>query len=1155
MTKYEIIVSKLERFIKKYYTNELIKGSILFFAMGFLYFLLSVGLEYFLWLGKFGRLLLFWLFVGVELLLFGRFIVYPLLKLFKISRGIGYDDAALIIGKHFTEVQDKLLNVLQLKRASAGSDSELLLASIDQKAAELHPVPFQFAVNFKSSLKYLKYAAIPVLLFLGIWISGKSDPFTDSYTRMVNYSEVYEPPAPFSFHILNENLNMKENESFELRVKTLGELIPENVQINFHGETYLLRNDGAGEFSYKFEQIEEDTRFNLEANKVRSVDYKLKVINVPGLLDFKMGLDFPAYLHKANMVLRGTGNATVPEGTKVTWDLDTKNTERIDLGWFDTILSFDRNGNKYIQTQVLKNNSTYTISTSNKDIEEYERLNYQLKVVKDQHPEIKVDMRRDTIREETLYFHGRISDDYGLTRLQLVYYPSNNEKDSKVVRLKVAPGNFDEFVYAFPDTINLPAGEPFELYFRVFDNDGFNGAKSSRSQTFDYRKLTGVEMEEKQLYDQKQNIEGMSESLEQMKESSENFEELQQLQKEKANLNYNDQKKFEEYLKRVEQESEMMKKFTEKMREDLNEFQKDGQPDEEKESLMERMQRNEEKLKEDEKLMEELKKYQDKIGKEDFSRKIEEMAQNKKNHQRNLEELLEMTKRFYVQKKAERLSEDFKRLGEEQQKLADKDSEENTSEAQKEMNEKFEDILKDLEDLEKENQKLRKPMDLGRDVSKEEDIKEDQGDATDMLEEDESESDNGEEGEENMEGEKPPMPPMSPMKQNAQKKQKSAGEKMKQMGAMMQMQMQMGDMEQMTEDAETLRQILDNLLVFSFEQEDLMDVFKDMNRDSPEFGVSLRKQFRLKENFKHVDDSLYSLALRNPMINDLITNKIYEIHINMEEGLERLAKNNFRLGTTNQQHVMTGANDLANMLSDALQNMNMMMMMMAGEGDGEGMPMPMPGGSGEGKFQLDDIIQAMEELSESRDGEEDGGEDGDQPQPGEDGDSGEEGEGNQGEDGTQEGEDGSKGKESGGDDFNEEMSARLFEIYKQQQKLRLELEDLIQREGLGVDARKLEKDMEQIEMELLRSGFSEKTRTMMIRLKERMIRYHEASYKQEQENKREATTNLKEFEGKQENLSDIIREYFNTTEILNRQSLPLQPEFKQMVQDYFKVDE
>lgn len=47
---------------------------------------------------------------------------------------INHEEAAKIIGTHFTDVKDKLLNVLQLKSQSVGfTDRSLIEASINQK--------------------------------------------------------------------------------------------------------------------------------------------------------------------------------------------------------------------------------------------------------------------------------------------------------------------------------------------------------------------------------------------------------------------------------------------------------------------------------------------------------------------------------------------------------------------------------------------------------------------------------------------------------------------------------------------------------------------------------------------------------------------------------------------------------------------------------------------------------------------------------------------------------------------------------------------------------------------------------------------------------------------------------------------------------------
>ena len=101
MDSYKYLLQKLESFIRRYYINELIRGAILFLSIGLLYFLLTLLVEYFLWLDSFGRQVLFWSFILVEVLLLWRFLMIPLLKLFKLSKGLDHGMASRIIGEHF----------------------------------------------------------------------------------------------------------------------------------------------------------------------------------------------------------------------------------------------------------------------------------------------------------------------------------------------------------------------------------------------------------------------------------------------------------------------------------------------------------------------------------------------------------------------------------------------------------------------------------------------------------------------------------------------------------------------------------------------------------------------------------------------------------------------------------------------------------------------------------------------------------------------------------------------------------------------------------------------------------------------------------------------------------------------------------------------
>ena len=720
MNNFKNIQTKLEQFINRYYTNELIKGGILFFAIGLLYFLFTLFIESVLWLNPLARTVLFWLFILVEVGLLAKFIAIPLAKLFKLQKGINYVDASKIIGKHFPEVNDKLLNVLQLNQHD--NQSELLLASIDQKSIELNPIPFKLAVNFTKNTKYLKYAIVPVLIILITFLTGNSNWFSDSYERVVHYKTAYEPPAPFQFFVVNNDLKAIENTDFKLLVKTAGDVTPESAQIVYNNETYFLKQTGIGEFEYVFSQPKTNVSFQLSANDVVSKPYELQVVEVPSLLSFEMVLDYPNHTKKKSQVLKSTGNAMVPEGTNVTWQLKTKSTDNVNLFSKDTVAFLSDKVNNFELSKRLYNPLDYSLSTSNSNLKNYENLAFRIDVVKDEYPELNLKMEVDSLDLQTLYFYGQVSDDYGLSKLQLVYYPSDSEENKKTEKLTVSTSNFDEFVSVFPNQLNLEEGVSYDLYFEVFDNDAISNYKSTKSNTFTYRKLTKDEVEQEQLKEQSETIDDLNNSLEKLEEQDEELKEFSKTQKEKSELNFNDKKKLENFLKRQKEQDELLKNFNKQLKDNLEEFQKD-KDDPFKESLKQRLEENKEQLKQDEELLKELEKLSEKIQKEELSQKLEELAKQNKNKKRSLQQLLELTKRYYVTMKSEKIRVELEELAKEQEELSEESEENNTKEKQDALNEKFEDIQQELEELRKENEKLIEPLDVPNEAKKEEDIK------------------------------------------------------------------------------------------------------------------------------------------------------------------------------------------------------------------------------------------------------------------------------------------------------------------------------------------------------------------------------------------------------------------------------------------------
>ena len=90
-------------------------------------------------------------------------------KLFKFRKGIKYSDAAKIIGSHFKEIDDKLINVLEL--AEMNQNNDLINASIEQKTLKISMIPILNAINFKTNIKKGNWLLVLFIFLFALFIS------------------------------------------------------------------------------------------------------------------------------------------------------------------------------------------------------------------------------------------------------------------------------------------------------------------------------------------------------------------------------------------------------------------------------------------------------------------------------------------------------------------------------------------------------------------------------------------------------------------------------------------------------------------------------------------------------------------------------------------------------------------------------------------------------------------------------------------------------------------------------------------------------------------------------------------------------------------------------------------------------------------------
>ncbi len=694
LPKSELLI-KLDEFIRKYYKNRLLQGGIFFVGAALSFFIGVSLLEYF---GRFNttfRTLLFYsftLFIGAILY---RLVIIPIFKLYKIGSRLDYETASDIIGNHFGNIQDKLLNTLQLsKQAQNEFDNRFLIASIAQKTSELRPIKFSSAIDFKGNKRYLKFALAPLCLLIAIMIIAPG--FKDTTTRLINHSQHYATPPPFLFVLNTKNLVAGQNEDFELDLGIKGNVIPNEVYLVTDRNRFKMKKEGNSTFKFTIKNIQKSFDFHFESGNFSSDGYHINVKLNPVLLDFSIHLNYPDYTGRPDETLENIGDLTVPAGTKILWKFNTKHVQIIKLSFSNAHANATKEGgNRFSYTKVFKASERIKINTSNEEGESHDSILYQINVIPDAYAQIRFRERRDSSNSKLMYFVGDINDDYGFNKLVFHYKFIEGDNDTKrptenkqalvgINKIQTA----QNFYYLWDLTeLNITPGEKIEYYFEIWDNDAINGSKATRTNNGVFAAPT-LEQIEKQTEENNESIKGeMAQAIKDSKAMEEEIKKLQQKLTEKKSLNWEDKKQIQDLLQKHQNLQEKMKEMMTKNK-DKNakesEFKSIDKDILDKEAELEKLF---EELMDDEmkKLLEKMKELLQNNQKDELQEQMDKFKLTDKELKKKMERALELFKQLELEKKMKETTDKLDQLSKEQEKLAEetKNAKDNTGECEK----------------------------------------------------------------------------------------------------------------------------------------------------------------------------------------------------------------------------------------------------------------------------------------------------------------------------------------------------------------------------------------------------------------------------------------------------------------------------------------
>lgn len=1142
MSALDTLTQKLEEFIKKYYINELLKGAIYAVGLTILFFLSVLILQYFGGFNTTGRTVLFYSFISAAIFVLFNNILMPISRMFNLTKRMSYEEAAQIVGKSFEDINDKILNTLQLCKNNAminKNQLDLITASIQQRISQLKPIPFTSAIKLSDNKRHLRFLAVPVFLFLGVFVYNK-DIITDGTDSLLNYNKEIEVEMPFEFELINDDLTVLQQEDFELKIKiNEKKFVPEEAYIVIDGKNHKLKKISKKEFSYTFRNVQKNQTFYLKSQEVQTTNFELVTIPKPSLLSFDLAVDYPSYTGLKDEVLKNLGDIVIPEGTKLKWVFSTKNTNALHLRIDDSLYLLKAKGlNLFQKEEQFFYSANYTISTENEHTIGKDSITYFITVSKDAHPTIDAEETQDTLNSKLLYFNGKVVDDYGFTKLSFHYKimsEDGKEKSTSQKALQVNKTyNRDQFFHFFDLTqLGLEPGDKVEYYFQVWDNDAINGAKSARSASKIYKAPTLQELAANADKSNEKIKDDLQKSLDEAERLKKELEAIKKSLYDKEKPDWQDKNKLEQFLQNqnaLQQNIEKLKQDNLKSQQEKNQFNQMSQEILDKQEMLnklfEELMTNEMK-----ELYKELQKMMEEMNKNQLLNQMEKIEMSQEQVSKELDRALEQFKQMQMDEKLQSISDQLKDLAEKQEKLAEetKNKEKSNFDLNKEqekLKEEFNKLRDQLDELHELNESLENKRNLEKTDEMEQQIADDIKKSLEELGDNKS--------------------------KKASESQKSAAEKMEELAQKMEEMKTKDQQEQAQEDMDALRQLIENLINFSIEQEDVMTQFRTTAANDPKYVKLGQRQRKLKDDAKMLEDSLFALSKRIMQLGPFINKEVAEMNQNISKSMKHITERQTPMVMANQQYVMTSANNLALLFDEAMKQMQEQMKnSQPGSGScskpgGSGKPSPGAGKMSmqEMQKQLQDQLEKMKEAMEK--GNKPGGK-----EDGEKGDGGKKpGDGKTpGSGGTSPGE-GGMGNMPG-------MSQQLAEMAAQQAALRQKIQELSQElnkdgSGAGNGLKEIVKDMEKVEEDIVNKRISSQTINRQKEIMTRLLEHEKAQREQEYDEKRKANE-AKEYEiSNPSKFLEYKLQKEKELELLKTIPPSLKPYYKNKVNEYFE---
>jgi len=932
------IIKKIVLFQRKNLTFRITAG-----VIHFLIFLLIIWLSTFLADSVFYfktevRWFILILNSALTIYLLYQYVLSPIIEALLLSKKKDLTTITKDIGHHFPSIADRLTNIYQLiDGVQPGSSSSIRQYAIEQFAKKVSTVNFEKNLHFKNYILPV-YSLLPILLGSALLIFMLGEKLSLSAKRIMNPTGDYAIVPWYEFSVDPGDARIISGETFKIALIYKGPVVDKCI--------FWFRNQGEENLQSKVFR-KQQTKYHLELENVRkpfeyyvqalpsiptewrdkliSKTYTVETLNPPLVNELQIEIQPPVYTTLPRRFLeQNVGDIIAYPGSKINVSgLASKNLKKAEI-------IFSNEGEKICKIQ--ENKFSYSFKTDKdqsyyiklndlEDLKNQDPIEYSITILGDQYPFVEITEPGEDIEiaadgAVNMMIEG--NDDFGFKSLNLHYKVEGKIKETrdttwKVIPIKISSAHDKHFLQTYLwNFANLPVSfeDMVQYHVTLTDNDVVRGPKQSRSNTY-FIRFPSLE----QLFDefdltQDENLESTEDLAKDSEELKKDLEEISREMKREKEIDWERKRSLEATIEKQKKIQEKLQKIEEDLNQAIKKMENNKLFSPEVMEKYHQLQSLFQEIATPELLqaMNELQNALENLDQKSGQKSVEKFKLNQEQFKENLERTLALFEKVKLEQELDRMVKMAEQLKKEQSDISEKLQNENSlSDNERESLLEKEESQKDLlERIEKSLAELEKNQSLEKYPKSQNHLENAKETGSDLQNQMKS-----------------LMNQLSAGNQSqAAQSSGQSGQQMEELHSDLkkaQDEMTMADKKKIMTK---MQKITENLLKLSETEENLIDDTKSLSNYSDQFSEVAGTQQQVIEGMSNVVRDIINLSHETFFISPQISKSLGSASGNMRKSLSELENRRQNTAGNFQRQAMAGLNESVLSMNQSMEMMS-----------------------------------------------------------------------------------------------------------------------------------------------------------------------------------------------------------------------------------------